>query len=271
MADFFHFVPGYKHYIYASGREPIFFLLLAFLLAFTAVRTYTRVGRSRGWGSGSLRGVHLHHLVPGIVATLASATAIIAFRPGGGPMLLLSACFGAGAAFILDEFALLLHLEDVYWTEHGRSSIEATIMGFAFGVLCLLAATPIHSDPSRDAPHWVVGGLIAVWLGATLGWRWITNPWFRYAHLGAIVFVAGEALIGMACPLTVWEDLARGGVRAESFIGRWVRRLLFYQAPEWVFTAAYVAFALLVLATFVLAPPRWRAEAADARPPATSD
>jgi hypothetical protein len=75
-----------------------------------------------------LRGVHLHHLVPGIVATLASATAIIAFRPGGGPMLLLSACFGAGAAFILDEFALLLHLEDVYWTEHGRSSIEATIM-----------------------------------------------------------------------------------------------------------------------------------------------
>jgi hypothetical protein len=162
VADFFHFVPGYKHYIYASGREPIFFLLLAFLLAFTAVRTYTRVGRTRGWRSGSLRGVHLHHLVPGIVATLASATAIIAFRPGGGPMLLLSACFGAGAAFILDEFALLLHLEDVYWTEHGRSSIEATIMGFAFGVLCLLAATPIHSDPGRDAPHWVVGGLIAV-------------------------------------------------------------------------------------------------------------
>jgi len=72
VADVFHFIPGYKHYIYASGREPIFFLLLAFLLAFTAVRTYTRVGRSRGWGSGSLRGVHLHHLVPGIVATLAS-------------------------------------------------------------------------------------------------------------------------------------------------------------------------------------------------------
>jgi len=162
VADFFHFVPGYKHYIYGAGLEPIFFLLLAFLLAFTAVRTYTRLGRTRGWGSGSLRGVHLHHLVPGIVATLASGTAIIAFRPGADAMLLLSACFGAGAALILDEFALVLHLEDVYWTEHGRRSIEATLMGFAFGVLCLLATAPIHSDPSRDAPHWVVGGLIAI-------------------------------------------------------------------------------------------------------------
>ena len=162
MADLFQFVPGYTHYIYASGREPIFVLLLAFLLAFTAVRTYTRLGRSRGWRSGSLRGVHLHHLVPGIVATLASATAIIAFRPGDNAMLLLSACFGAGAALILDEFALLLHLEDVYWTEHGRGSIEATLMGLAFGVLCLLATAPIHSDPSKDVPHWVVGGLIAL-------------------------------------------------------------------------------------------------------------
>ena len=162
MADVFHFVPGYTHYIYASGREPIFFLLLAFLLAFAVVRTYTRLCRSRGWRSGSLRGVHLHHLVPGIVATLASATAIIAFRPGDNAMLLLSACFGVGAALTLDEFALVLHLEDVYWTEYGRSSIEATLMGFAFGVLCLLATAPIHSDPSKDAPHWMVGGLIAL-------------------------------------------------------------------------------------------------------------
>lgn len=105
----------------------------------------------------------------------------------------------------------------------------------------------------------IVGGLIAVWLGAALGWRWITNPWFRYAHLGAIVFVAGEALIGMACPLTLWEDAARGGLEAESFVGRWVRRLLFYEAPPWIFTAAYVAWALATLATLRLVPPRRKA------------
>src|SRR5687767_15922730 len=81
----------------------------------------------------------------------------------------------------------------------------------------------------------IVGGLVLVWLGAAVGWRWVRNPWFRYLHLAAIVFVAAEALLGIACPLTVWEDLLRGGVRAESFVGRWVHRLLYYQAPEWVF------------------------------------
>ena len=101
----------------------------------------------------------------------------------------------------------------------------------------------------------IAGGLVAVWLGAGLGWRWVRNPWFRYAHLGAIAFVAGEALIGMACPLTLWEDALRGGARPDSFVGRWVRALLFYQAPEWVFTAAYVAWAFATLVTLRLVPP----------------
>ncbi|HUG78393.1 MAG TPA: DUF2784 domain-containing protein [Burkholderiales bacterium] len=105
----------------------------------------------------------------------------------------------------------------------------------------------------------IVAGLPAVWLGAALGWRWARNPWFRYAHLGAIVLVAAEALLGVACPLTVWEDLLRGGVRPESFIGRWLYRLLYYQAPEWVFTAAYAAWALATLLTLRLVPPLSRA------------
>jgi hypothetical protein len=105
----------------------------------------------------------------------------------------------------------------------------------------------------------IVGGLLAVWIGAARGWRWIFNPWFRYAHLAAIAFVAAEALLGIACPLTVWEDVARGGVRPESFVGRWVQRVLFYQAPEWAFTALYVAWTLATLATLRLVPPRRKA------------
>jgi polyferredoxin len=105
----------------------------------------------------------------------------------------------------------------------------------------------------------IVGGLIAVWMGAALGWQWVRNRWFRYAHLAAIACVAGEALLGVACPLTVWEAVARGGGPAESFAGRWVRALLFYRAPEWVFTVAYVAWALATLATLWLVPPRRRA------------
>jgi polyferredoxin len=105
----------------------------------------------------------------------------------------------------------------------------------------------------------IVGALPLIWLGGFLRWQWVRNPWFRYAHLAAIVFVAAEALLGIACPLTVWEDLLRGGVRAESFVGRWIQRALFYRAPEWLFTAAYTAWALATLVTLRAVPPRRKA------------
>ncbi|OGA14521.1 MAG: hypothetical protein A3D95_08740 [Betaproteobacteria bacterium RIFCSPHIGHO2_12_FULL_69_13] len=106
----------------------------------------------------------------------------------------------------------------------------------------------------------IVGGLILTWVGAGLGWRWVRNPWFRYGHLAAIVFVALEALLGYACPLTVWEDLLRGGVRPESFIARWVYRLLYYRAPEWAFTTLYAAWAAASLVTLYFVPCRSKAQ-----------
>lgn len=104
----------------------------------------------------------------------------------------------------------------------------------------------------------IVGGLVAVWLGAASGWRWVRNPWFRLAHIGAIAFVAAEALLGYACPLTLWEDLLRGGVRPESFVARWVHRALYYNAPEWVFTLAYSLWAAATVVTLFLVPPTRR-------------
>ena len=102
----------------------------------------------------------------------------------------------------------------------------------------------------------IVAGLVLVWIGAIAGWRWIRNPWFRTLHLAAIVFVAAETLLGQACPLTIWEDLLRGGARPESFVGRWVYRLLYYNAPEWVFTALYAMWAAAALLTLRFVPPR---------------
>jgi len=102
----------------------------------------------------------------------------------------------------------------------------------------------------------IVAGLILVWIGALMCWTWIRNPWFRYLHLAAIVFVAAEALLGFACPLTIWEDLLRGGVRPESYVGRWVYRLLYYDAPEWVFTVLYAAWAAATLLTLRFVPVR---------------
>ena len=105
----------------------------------------------------------------------------------------------------------------------------------------------------------VVGGLALIWIGYAAGWQWVRHVWFRVAHLAAIVFVAGEALLDVACPLTIWEDALRsttGSAAGESFIARWVHRLMFYAAPEWMFTLLYVAFALMVAATFWFIPPR---------------
>ena len=105
----------------------------------------------------------------------------------------------------------------------------------------------------------IVGALPLVWAGAALDWRWVRNPLFRYLHLAAIVFVAAEAVLGIACPLTVWEDVLRGTARPESFVGRWVHRLLYYDAPEWVFACAYLAWAAAALVTLRAVPPRRRA------------
>jgi hypothetical protein len=101
----------------------------------------------------------------------------------------------------------------------------------------------------------VVGGLGLTGLGAWLGWRWVRNLWFRLAHLAAIVFVAAEAIAGIWCPLTIWEAQLRGARADKGFIAQWIHRVLFYDFPSWVFTTAYVAFALLVAAMFWLVPP----------------
>ena len=99
-------------------------------------------------------------------------------------------------------------------------------------------------------------GLGVTWLGAWQGWRWVRNLWFRVAHLCAIVFVAAEASAGIWCPLTIWEAELRGARAEKGFIAHWIHRLLFYDFPPWVFTTAYIAFALLVAVTFWLMPPQ---------------
>jgi hypothetical protein len=104
----------------------------------------------------------------------------------------------------------------------------------------------------------VVGGLAAIWVGAVLRWRWTRNFAFRITHLAAICFVAVEALAGAMCPLTIWEDALRDRGSDSSFIARWIRAVMFYEFPEWVFTLAYVTFALIVVGTFCLVPPRKR-------------
>jgi hypothetical protein len=105
----------------------------------------------------------------------------------------------------------------------------------------------------------VVAGLIAIWMGAALRWSWVRNPWFRYSHLVAIGLVVVESIVGIQCPLTVWENRLRGGTPGafeEEFIQSWIHPILFYQLPPWLFTIAYVAFGALVVGSLLLVKPR---------------
>ncbi len=106
-------------------------------------------------------------------------------------------------------------------------------------------------------------GVPLVYLGAALHWTWVRSRRWRMLHLGAIVFVAAESMLGITCPLTIWEDTLRGQRTAAGFIERWIDELIFYDAPTWVFTMAYVIFAALVLVTWILVPPTRRRHARD--------
>lgn len=107
----------------------------------------------------------------------------------------------------------------------------------------------------------VVAGLALILAGGALGWRWVRNPWFRALHLAAIGLVVIEAWLGAMCPLTTLEAGLR--VRAgeasyapSGFIAHWVQRILFWDAPGWVFTTLYTLFGALVTASWAWVRPR---------------
>jgi len=103
----------------------------------------------------------------------------------------------------------------------------------------------------------VTGGFALILAGGALHWSWVRNRIFRSLHLGAIAVVAAEAIAGIACPLTVWEDaLRRSNPQGTSFVGRWVARILYYDLPEWVFALAYAVFGLAVALVWRLIPPQ---------------
>ena len=104
----------------------------------------------------------------------------------------------------------------------------------------------------------VVGSLPLIWIGEWMRFEFVRNLRFRLAHIVAILFVVVESFIGMVCPLTLLEDRLRGEENGSNFIQRWLHRILFYDVPEWILTMIYVLFAILVIITFKLLPPRPR-------------
>lgn len=100
----------------------------------------------------------------------------------------------------------------------------------------------------------VVGGLVLVLVGGFRGWRWVRRPGFRWTHLALVGFIVAQTWLGELCPLTTWEqdlrDAAGRTTHDQGFIEFWLGRLIFFQAPWWVFVAAYTAFGALVAASW---------------------
>ncbi|KUM52264.1 hypothetical protein AR688_00925 [Rheinheimera sp. EpRS3] len=108
----------------------------------------------------------------------------------------------------------------------------------------------------------VVFGLVAIYCGYGLHWRWVKNRTFRILHLIAIGIVALQSWLGLICPLTIWEmalrDQAGAATYSGSFIQHWLHQLLYYTAPDWLFMLLYSVFACLVLVSWFLLPPQPR-------------
>ncbi|HEV3144322.1 MAG TPA: DUF2784 domain-containing protein [Gemmataceae bacterium] len=133
--------------------------------------------------------------------------------------------------------------------------IESKLMWYAFLADAVVVAHIAYVG-------YVVLGQLAIWLGWIFHRQWARNFWFRATHLLAIAIVALEAVMGWTCPLTRWEnqlrELAGQTTRSGSFMGRLAHDVLFgMTCPEWAFNCMHVGFAVLVLGTFVLFPPRW--------------
>ncbi len=107
----------------------------------------------------------------------------------------------------------------------------------------------------------VIGGLILIIIGNLRSWRWVNALSFRLAHLVAIAIVVAEVWLGIECPLTSVEMWLRARAHATtyagSFIEHWLARMLYYEAPAWVFTTGYTIFGLIVAATWWYFPPKF--------------
>lgn len=144
-----------RHDIIEPGRLPLLCCLLAFLVTFLATRTVVRYIRSHAGGTVSRKwwqprnisigSLHIHHVVFGVLLVLTSGVMLVAMFGDGSQLefTLVAITFGIGAALVLDEYASILHLSDVYWEEDGRASVDAVFAATAVTGLLVLGFHPL--------------------------------------------------------------------------------------------------------------------------------
>jgi hypothetical protein len=159
----------FDEHVVDAGRLPAFIYLAFFLGTFAFIRTSAHMIRAQvSWWPGNVEvgGTHIHHLVWGICLLIVSGLLAVAVQP---PLEVTAIVFGIGAALTLDEFALWLHLDDVYWSEQGRQSIDAVIVFAIVSGFMVLGAYPISFDDSGPG----LAGVISLVLSLAIGWTFV--------------------------------------------------------------------------------------------------
>lgn len=138
----------FQESIIGNGRLPLFMAYIGLILGFLGIRISVRLIRAEvSWWFSNVTpgGMHIHHVVFGTVLTMLSGLGLIALAINGSQTTLsiFAALFGVGAALVLDEFALIFYLRDVYWAEEGRASIDAVFVAVAVMGLVLLGFRPL--------------------------------------------------------------------------------------------------------------------------------
>lgn len=203
------------HFLDDRGQRAAFVCLMAFLVSFLFIRTSARLIRNPkvSWWPGNVvtdSGLHLHHLVWGILLMLASGFLSFVMDRTSPQTEIVAALFGVGAGLTLDEFALWVHLEDVYWTEEGRSSFDAVVVAAIVGALIVSGTAPF------DLPH-NASSL------TTLAVAVLTD-----VLLAGVAIIKGKPRLGLVGIFVPLVSLV-GAVRLGSPTSPWARR---FYAPD---------------------------------------
>jgi lysyl-tRNA synthetase class 2 len=205
----------YKTEIVHTGRLPMLVLLAGIIVTFLLLRLNTRLIRKgvRWWPGNLEKGdMHLHHVAIGLPIMFISGVLEFAFRPGFPWAEIVALCFGGATAVVFDEYALLLHVRDVYWEKEGRHSVVAVFLAATFTAFLVVGVVPLAANDStysEAVSRWSIALVAAVNFTFVL-----------------VSFLKGKiwmGWIGFFLPVVAWVGAVRLG-RPNSPWARWFYR-----------------------------------------------
>ncbi|WP_240796236.1 hypothetical protein [Streptomyces sp. RFCAC02] len=217
-----------------AGKLPMLLALLAFIVTWLVTRCVTRMIRAgRGpFHDVSAGGRHIHHMVPGVILMCVGGFTGVGTDADGWPAAATAIAFGIGAGLVMDEFALMLYLHDVYWSAAGQKSVEAVVLTAALCTIALCGFLPFGVD-SAGPEEWAARGSWTVTLLANVVFAVVAllKGKYRLTVFGVLVpFVALIGAVRLARPASLWarkvyarrpRTAARADRRERAHMARW--------------------------------------------------